>query len=41
VITKRGKSVAELRPIPVERRPLERGCVKNDRFSAYGVDTAW
>ena len=32
VITKRGKRVAELRPIPRERRPLERGCVKNDGY---------
>ncbi len=32
VITKRGKRVAELRPIPKERQPLERGCVKNDSY---------
>ena len=32
VITKRGKRVAELRPIPKERQPLERGCVQNDEY---------
>jgi prevent-host-death family protein len=32
IITKRGKRVAELRPIPKERLPLERGCVKNQGY---------
>ena len=29
-ITKRGKRVAELRPASDEKRPLERGCAKNN-----------
>lgn len=32
IITKRGKHVAELRPIPQQRRPLERGCAKNENY---------
>lgn len=32
IITKRGQQVAELRPIPQQRRPLERGCVKNEEY---------
>ena len=32
IITKRGKKVAELRPIPKEKQPLVRGCVKNNRY---------
>ncbi|HUU00707.1 MAG TPA: type II toxin-antitoxin system prevent-host-death family antitoxin [Myxococcota bacterium] len=31
-ITKRGKRVAELRPAPVDRQPLERGCAKNPEY---------
>lgn len=29
IITKRGKRVAELRPIANQQKPLERGCAKN------------
>lgn len=32
VITKRGKRVAELRPVPKEQLPLELGCAKNERY---------
>ena len=32
VITKRGKRVAELRPIARERQPLELGCLKNEEY---------
>jgi hypothetical protein len=32
VITRWGERLAELRPIRRERRPLERGCVKNDGY---------
>ena len=31
-ITRRGKRVAELRPIPEERKPLVRGCAKNPEY---------
>ena len=31
-ITKRGKRVAELRPIAPEKKPLKLGCAKTDSF---------
>jgi antitoxin (DNA-binding transcriptional repressor) of toxin-antitoxin stability system len=31
-ITRRGKRVAELRPVVEERRPLSRGCAKNPDY---------
>ncbi|MCP4680467.1 MAG: type II toxin-antitoxin system prevent-host-death family antitoxin [Deltaproteobacteria bacterium] len=32
-ITRRGKRVAELRPVLPEKRPLSRGCARNDEYS--------
>ena len=38
-ITRRGKPVAELRPIPSPREPLSRGCARNpDYFMADDFD---
>ena len=31
-ITRRGRRVAELRPVGKERHPLQRGCVKNAKY---------
>lgn len=31
-ITRRGKRVAELRPVAAEKRPIERGCARNDGY---------
>ena len=31
-ITRRGQRVAEIRPIPEEKRLLERGCAKNSQY---------
>jgi antitoxin (DNA-binding transcriptional repressor) of toxin-antitoxin stability system len=31
-ITKRGKRVAELRPVEEEKKPLIRGCAKNTEY---------
>jgi prevent-host-death family protein len=31
-ITRRGKRVAELRPVEEEKKPLVRGCAKNDGY---------
>lgn len=31
-ITRRGRRVAELRPVPPERLPLERGCARNAAY---------
>ena len=32
IITKRGRAVAELRPIEPEKLPLEKGCAANPRY---------
>jgi prevent-host-death family protein len=32
VITRRGQRVAELRPVETEKRPLQRGCARNDGY---------
>lgn len=32
VITRRGRAVAELRPLKPEKLPLERGCAANPRY---------
>ncbi len=32
VITKRGRPVAELRPLERQHRPLERGCLRNEGY---------
>ena len=31
-ITRRGKRVAELRPVELEKKPLVRGCAKNSEY---------
>ncbi|MDJ0766421.1 MAG: type II toxin-antitoxin system prevent-host-death family antitoxin [Myxococcota bacterium] len=31
-ITRRGKRVAELRPVPADTKPLRRGCARNETF---------
>lgn len=32
VITKRGRAIAELRPLEAERHPLEKGCAANPGY---------
>jgi prevent-host-death family protein len=31
-ITRRGQRVAEIRPVQEEKRPLKKGCAKNDGY---------
>jgi prevent-host-death family protein len=31
-ITRRGQRVAELRPVAADKKPLERGCARNDGY---------
>ena len=32
-ITRRGKRVAEIRPVLPDKKPLSRGCARNDEYS--------